>query len=134
VDKEAEMSDPSTQLPENVRLAALSLTQHLQASEPFQAVNQSQAILNADVDAQGILEKLSQVHQELLGLQTQGKLTQEDVTQFRDLQAKAHNNASIRTYALAQQAAVQYLREINQEISQQLGTDFASMARRSCGS
>jgi cell fate (sporulation/competence/biofilm development) regulator YlbF (YheA/YmcA/DUF963 family) len=126
--------DYQSTIPENVRLAAGVLGDQLLASEPFVAFSQSQANLKNDADAQAILDKLSQIHQELLGLQAKGILTQEQVNEFRDLQAKAHNNASIRTYALAQQAAVQYLREINNEISQQLGADFASMARRSCGS
>lgn len=121
-------------LPENVRLAALSLGDHLMASEPFQAFSQAQAHLDSDIEAQTILDRLSRVHQELLALQSQGKLTQDDLSKFQSLQVQAHNQPSIRTYSLAQQAAVQYLREINNEVSQQLGVDFASMARRSCGS
>jgi cell fate (sporulation/competence/biofilm development) regulator YlbF (YheA/YmcA/DUF963 family) len=128
------MKDPVNSFPETVRKSADNLGDLLQASEPFTAFAQSKEQLEKDQEAQALLRRLNDLHQMLLALQAQGTLTQEQVSEFRNLQAQAHANPSIRTFALAQQAATQYLREINGEISQQLGVDFATLARRSCGS
>ena len=40
---------------------------------------------------------------------------------------------TIQDHLMTQELAVAFLREVNQEISQQLGVDFASLARRSSG-
>jgi cell fate (sporulation/competence/biofilm development) regulator YlbF (YheA/YmcA/DUF963 family) len=128
------MSDLNTHLSNPVRKSAEKLGDLMNASEPFLAFEQARHSFENDAQAQALLAKLNALHQELLALQSQGQLTQEQVTEFRQLQAQVQSNPSIRTYSLAQQASVQYLREINSEISQRLGADFASLARRSCGS
>jgi cell fate (sporulation/competence/biofilm development) regulator YlbF (YheA/YmcA/DUF963 family) len=62
--------------------------------------------------------------------QANGGLTQEDIAQFRALQMEAQANRLIGGYIQAQNVALNSLKEINQEISQALGVDFAALARR----
>ena len=63
--------------------------------------------------------------------QAQGGVTQADVAQLRILQSAVQSNWVIGEYASKQQAAIAYLREINQAISELIGTDFAALAKKS---
>jgi cell fate (sporulation/competence/biofilm development) regulator YlbF (YheA/YmcA/DUF963 family) len=57
-------------------------------------------------------------------------VTQANVDQLRALQREVQSNDVIVDYATTQQSAVAYLREINQVISELIGTDFAALAKR----
>ncbi len=107
-----------------------SLIQNLLASKPFLAYQQSQARLDADPQARALLERLSALQAGLRRKQINGGITQADIADLRMLQAQVQANAAIMAYAQAQQGAMDFLREINQEISQSLGLDFASLARQ----
>jgi cell fate (sporulation/competence/biofilm development) regulator YlbF (YheA/YmcA/DUF963 family) len=58
-------------------------------------------------------------------------VTQSDVEELRAVQTQVQANPAIIAYAQSQQDAVNFLREINQEISQLLGVDFATLAKQS---
>ena len=58
-------------------------------------------------------------------------VTQADLDQLRVFQREVQSNHVIIEYARAQQDAIAYLREINQEIGELLGVDFAALAGRS---
>lgn len=107
------------------------LIQNLLASEPFLAYQQSQARMNSDSQTRALLKRLSALQTELRRKQTNGSVTQADIEELRAVQAKVQANAAIMAYAQSQQEVVTFLREINQEISQLLGVDFASLARQS---
>ena len=51
--------------------------------------------------------------------------------ELRAIQEQVQKNTVIMDYAGAQQQAVDFLREINTEISQLLGINFASLANHS---
>ena len=57
-------------------------------------------------------------------------MTQTDVEELRAIQEQVQANAVIMAYSQSQQGAVNFLREINMEISQTLGMDFASLAKQ----
>jgi hypothetical protein len=52
------------------------------------------------------------------------------VDQLRALQSVAQANRLIMDYVRTQQFAIDYLREVNRDVSELLGVDFASLARR----
>lgn len=62
--------------------------------------------------------------------QADGSVTEAELGELATVQAQVKANATITAYAQAQQEAVNFLREINQEISPLLGVDFASLARQ----
>lgn len=107
------------------------LIRNLLASEPFLAYQHSLAQLDSDPQAHSLLERLSALQVGLRRKQVNGGVTQADIQELRALQTQVQANAAIMTYAQSQQGAVEFLREINQEISQLLGMDFASLARQS---
>jgi cell fate (sporulation/competence/biofilm development) regulator YlbF (YheA/YmcA/DUF963 family) len=104
---------------------------NLLASEPFVRYHQSQALLDHDSQAQTLLNHLSQTQTELRKKQADNSLSKDEIDSLRALQAQARENDVIQGYADAQQDVIKFLREINDEINQLLGIDFASFTKRS---
>jgi cell fate (sporulation/competence/biofilm development) regulator YlbF (YheA/YmcA/DUF963 family) len=102
----------------------------LLASESFTMYHSAQGRLNADAGARALLQRLSQAQAELRQKQARQTVSQSDVDQLRALQSAVQADRTIADYAHAQQAAVGFLREINQEIGELLGVDFAALAKR----
>ncbi len=124
------MTNPNlNQLPD-LMAATQVLAENLLASEPFAIYQQARARFNADPQARGLIERLSQAQADLRQRQMGHEVTQADVNQLRALQGEVQSNPVIIDYAVTQQAAVTYLREINQVISELIGTDFAALAKR----
>jgi cell fate (sporulation/competence/biofilm development) regulator YlbF (YheA/YmcA/DUF963 family) len=116
-----------------LKKATDALAENLLASEPFVIYDRARTELTSDTEAKILLDQLSSAQARLNQLQMQGSITQEEIEQYRALQAKVQENAKFIEFQSAQQAATNYLREINQEISQQLGMDFSALVGRSCG-
>jgi cell fate (sporulation/competence/biofilm development) regulator YlbF (YheA/YmcA/DUF963 family) len=118
-------------IPTNLIQATTTLAENLLQSEPFLRYNLSYKKLEEDSQASLLLQNLSQTQAELRRKQSQSKISEEEVNALRELQQQAQSNKIIVEYAEAQQAAIESLREINQEISNLIGVDFGSLARRS---
>ena len=118
------------QLP-HLMAATQALTDNLLAAEPIVTYHQAFARFNADPQARDLVQRLSQAQTDLRRKQASGGVTQAEADQLRQLQSAAHANRVVIDYAQTQQAAVNYLRTINQEISQLIGVDFASLAKKS---
>ncbi len=117
------------QLPD-LMAAAQVLAENLLASEPFANYQRASAQFNGDPQARGLMEQLAQAKADLRRRQTSRGVTQADVDQLRALQREVQSNPVIIDYAVTQQAAVAYLREINQVISELIGSDFVALAKR----
>ena len=126
------MSEQPNPLSEILQTAAHALGHSLAASGPFTRYIDSQVALNEDPSASDLLDLLISVQNSFRRQQAQGGASPADLEQLKDVQAQAQENAAIMEYAHSQQAAIAFLKEINQEISQQLGMDFALIAKRSC--
>lgn len=111
--------------------AAGAFTGNLVASEAFVRYKRAQVRLNEDHQAHALLEQLSQTQANLRKKQAHGSVTQVEVDELRAIQEQVQKNTVIMDYAGAQQQAVDFLREINTEISQLLGINFASLANHS---
>ena len=118
------------QLP-HLMAATQALTDNLFAAEPIVTYHQANARFKTDLQARDLVQHLSQAQADLRRKQASGGVTQTEVDQLRQLQSAAHANRVVIDYAQTQQAAVNYLRTINQEISQLIGVDFASLAQKS---
>ena len=108
--------------------ATQALIEHLLASEQFLNYQQARARLNEDLEAHALLERLSHAQASLRQAQSIGGVTQARLDMLRQLQSLAQDNAVITTYVQSQQEAISFLREINTQISELLGINFASAA------
>ena len=116
-----------------MREATSSLAENLAQSEPFLRYRAAESKLNADPTAQQIYADLSALQQKIRQGQQSSAVLESDLKQLRGLQNAMRANEIIQDYLLTQELAVAFLREVNQEISQLLGIDFASLTRRSGG-
>ena len=117
-------------IPEMLYQATQSLAENLVASEPFVQYTQAREAFEADSNAQSLLKDISSIQGEIRQKQQRGQVTQEDIDVLRAMQQQAQSNETIMQYANTQQCAVNFLREINQEISQLLGVDFAALSKQ----
>ena len=86
--------------------------------------------LNEDLHAMELLRKLSASRKELSEKQSSGTFTQDSLKDYSSIQKEVENNQTIREFSLAQQEVVQFMREVNSEISSLLGIDFSSLIPR----
>lgn len=91
----------------------------------------AQGKLNADGEAMELIRKLTAARQELYKKQTTGAFTPESLNDYYNIQNEAEKNSTIMEYSFAQQEAVQFLKNVNFEISQLIGIDFSSLIKRS---
>lgn len=125
------MTSNRTALPAHLLAATEDLANQLLASESFTAYHAAHGWFNADPEARALLQQLSQSQAELRQKQARRTVTQSDVDQLKVLQSAVQADRTIADYARTQQAAIGFLREINREISELLGVDFAALAKRS---
>ena len=125
------MKNTKVNLPEELVAATEELSEYLLAAEPFIVYKRAQNQFTVDVQAQSLLEQLSTLQSSLRSAQSNRNVSETDIQQLRALQNDVRQNTTILEYSRAQQTAINYLREINQEISQLLGLDFAALARQS---
>ncbi len=122
------MDVSSTTLPPSVAAALDALVAQVRQAEPIQRYYQAKARLDADPQAGVLLARFSTAQADLRFRQSRGQVAQADVDQLRALQRQVQSNRAIMDYAETQQMAMAYLPEVNQEISELLGLDFASLA------
>jgi cell fate (sporulation/competence/biofilm development) regulator YlbF (YheA/YmcA/DUF963 family) len=118
-------------LPPELHQATESLIENLLASEAFLAYQQSQAKMKSDSEARGLLDLLSTLQTALRHKQNANSVTQSDIDELRAVQTQAMANPVIMAFSQSQGDAVNFLREVNLEISQTLGVDFARLAKQS---
>lgn len=133
MDKSVETTSAVKDIPITVLEASSALAENLAQSEPFLRYKAAEGKLNADPKTLQILADLSALQQKIRQQQNSGTVPESDVKQLRELQNAVGKNEIIQDYLLTQEVVIAFLREINQEISQLLGIDFASLARRSSG-
>ena len=121
--------DTLTLSPE-VRAATEALAVNLRQSESVVLYHLAHETLEADPQARALLERFSAAQADLRAKQSRGAVTSADVEHLRALQREVQVNRTIMEYAETQQLAIAYLRETNQEISQLIGMDFGSLAKR----
>ncbi len=111
--------------------AASDLAENLSQSADILGFRRAENALYSDLQAMQMLKDLSKMQQKVRDQQYNGSLVQADLATLRSLQVSVAENQAIQTYLASQEAAKAFLREVNQEISQLMGIDFASLTRRS---
>ena len=121
----------STTLSPQLQEATQSFIEHLLASEAFTHYQAARTSIHEDSEANTLMERLGNAQATVRQQQSTGGVGQAEVDSLRLIQQSALRNPVILHYAQAQQEVVEFLREINGEISQLLGIDFASFANHS---
>lgn len=109
-------------------VATQTLIDNLSASEVFIRYQQALARFNADSEALALMDQLSKSQAHVRQQQAKGGVNQAEIDSLRLLQQRVQRNVVIMDYAQTQQEAVIFLREINNEISELLGINFATFA------
>ncbi len=122
----------SVKLTPDLQEATDNLALNLVNTEPFLNFAQAKARLDADNQATQLLSDFVAAQADLRARQSRSSVTKENVERVRALQRAVQANNTIMAFAQAQQAAMEYLTEVNQEISSMLGFDFAAWASPSC--
>ncbi|OJX47142.1 MAG: hypothetical protein BGO78_16825 [Chloroflexi bacterium 44-23] len=120
-------------LPGDLIEATSSLAENIVQSEVFLRFKQSNKSLQFDAEAMALLSEFSELQSKLRSTQLNNSISEKDIQRLRNVQGEILTNDSIQEKELAEENAVAFVREINQEISGLLGFDFATFARRSSG-
>jgi cell fate (sporulation/competence/biofilm development) regulator YlbF (YheA/YmcA/DUF963 family) len=122
---------PEITIPQSLDEALEALAENMLASESFAYYHAAAVQYEQDPDAKLLIEALSQKQANIRANQATGNLTQQDIDSLRSLQEQVNGHPVMVNYFTKQQEAVNFLREINQEINELLGLDFAQLAQRS---
>ena len=87
--------------------------------------------LNSDAVAMELIRKLSATRKDLSEKQFSGTIDPDSLNDYYSIQNEVEKNPTIMEYSQTQQEAVQFLKNVNFEISQLIGTDFSSLIKRS---
>ena len=120
-----------TKIPLQLQEATQLLIDHLLASEAFTQYQTARHNMDADKEAHELMDQLSKAQARVRQMQGKGEVNQAEVDSLRLLQQRVLRNPVIMDFAGSQQDAINLLREVNGEISQLLGIDFASFANHS---
>jgi len=116
---------------ERLQQATEQLGRALRTSAPVRAYLDASTDMETDIEATGLLDELAQRQAALRVKQNDGGLSQADIDGLRALQFHFQTQPTIAIYLQAQQDLRALLPQINYEISQLLGVDFAALARKS---
>ncbi len=133
VAKKTETPTMKASLSNDMLEATYSLADHLMQSEPFLQYQQADRKLHADREAMRLLEEFSELQQKIRAQQHSVGIAEGDIKRLHELQSAIGANETYQEQAYARQMAVALLQEVNDEISNLLGVDFASLTRRSGG-
>ena len=118
-------------LPKDLLDATEVLAETLAHAEPILEYNQARAMLDAAPSAQELVQALSQAQADLRRHQANGGVNKAEIERVRKLQTDVQENPTIIAYATAQQAALAFLPDINRQISELIGFDFAALGGQS---
>jgi cell fate (sporulation/competence/biofilm development) regulator YlbF (YheA/YmcA/DUF963 family) len=133
VDKGIVMTSAQNAISATILEATSSLAENLVQSEPFLRLQAADRRLHADQEAMHLLAEFADLQQKIRAQHDSGAMTESDIKRLRELQSTISTNDAIQDHSLAQELAIAFLREVNQEISNLLGVDFASLTRRAGG-
>ena len=131
MDNKTQLMSNETKITSSMLEATSNLAENLHQSEPFLRYKAAERKLQADQEAQQLLTDLSEWQQKIREQQYSGHIIVTDLERLRSLQNAVGTNDVIQEHGLAQELAIAFLREVNQEISTLLSIDFSSLARRS---
>jgi cell fate (sporulation/competence/biofilm development) regulator YlbF (YheA/YmcA/DUF963 family) len=128
--KETMMSDKLSSLPAHLMAATESLAETLLHAGPILAYQSARARYDADSDARRLMEDLAQAQSELRRRQAQSTINRDLMERVQILRKQVVANAVVMDYVYAERVAVAFLPEVNQQISELLGVNYAAFGGR----
>jgi cell fate (sporulation/competence/biofilm development) regulator YlbF (YheA/YmcA/DUF963 family) len=113
-------------LSSDLQLATHSLIEYLLASEAFMHYQQVRNRIDQDSEVRTLLEYLSKAQSDLRQNQSSGSVDQTKLESLGQLQQRLESSPVITNFAQSHHEIIGLLREINSEISEVLGINFAS--------
>ncbi len=111
--------------------ATFNLAESLAQTEAIVDFISANQALNNDQNTLELINAAAELQRKIYNGQSSGEDFDADLNRLRDYQNQISTNTIIQEQSIARETAVAFLREINQEISQLLGTNFASLTTRS---
>ncbi len=112
-----------------VKTAAQALGHALKTTAPLDEYARVTARLEVDGEATGLLDELQRVQAEVRLRQNDSGVSPADLERLRYLQSTVRAQPAIAAFIEAQSQAQVFLRQVNLEISERLGVDFATLGR-----
>ena len=128
-----ETAQKTYRLPSELIEATEDLAQQISQSKPILCYQKANQELVRDQEAIQILQAATELQNNLRSGKFSVDNMQGDIERLRVLQNEMITNTVIQEQAESREIAVAFLQGVNQEISQLLGFDFASLTRRSSG-
>lgn len=91
----------------------------------------AQEKLNANKAAIELIRKLNAARKKLNEQQSSGTFNENSLNDYYNISNEVEKNQTIIDYSQSQQEAIQFLKNVNYEISQLIGIDFSSLIKRS---
>lgn len=130
VDKAIKMDYQTNLFTKELLEATFDLAESMaQAEAVMHFINANQA-LKSDQNALELINTAVELQRKVYAGQSSDEDLEDGLNRLRELQSQISTNAVIQEQSIARETAVAFLREINQEISQLLGMDFAALASR----
>jgi cell fate (sporulation/competence/biofilm development) regulator YlbF (YheA/YmcA/DUF963 family) len=130
VDKAVKMDYQTDLFTKELLEATFDLAESLAEAEAIVHFISANQALNNDQNTLELINAATDLQRKLYDGESSGDDLNNDLNRLRDYQSQISSNAVIQEQSIARETAVAFLREINQEISQLLGMDFAALARR----
>ncbi|GIV63700.1 MAG: YlbF family regulator [Chloroflexota bacterium] len=110
--------------------ALQNLIDHLTHSEASIRFRNAERALMNDSNAQDLLNQLARLQQTLKTQQRNNLPTEETLTHLHQFQLQVAEHPSIQEYEYSRELYIALIRQVNQQISQLIGLDFAALTRR----
>jgi cell fate (sporulation/competence/biofilm development) regulator YlbF (YheA/YmcA/DUF963 family) len=113
--------------------AARSFARAIGGSSQFQEYEQAEASIKEDREAQTLLTEYQEAQQTLQMLQSWSGGNSHHAAQFRELEEKVLQHPKLRRYFNAQEGLVSLIQRLNRGLGEELGFDFARLAKPAGG-
>lgn len=130
VDKRVSMEEKKDLFTPELRGVCSELAESLALSEVVLGYKKAHQTLMNDQETLQLISEASELQRKLYAGGSTSSHHDDDIARMRDLQGLLSTNTVLQQQAIARETAVAFIREINQEISQLIGFDFASLATR----
>lgn len=131
MDRVTEMKEKGILFTPDLYAATCNLAENLGQAEAMLDFKRANTQLMSDQKTLQLITDAGELQQKVYSGYFSGEDLEENLNHLRELQEQISTNEVIQEQSFARETATSFLREINQEISQLLGVDFASLTRRS---
>jgi len=109
-----------------VSAAARELVEALRATPVIQAYRQAEKLFHEDPEVRRLRANVERAIEAFQRSQEKGTLTQSQIDEARNLQARLQNHPVVKEFLAARDAAGEFLQGVNRSITEILGVDLGA--------